>query len=166
MFPRCSVGEILDAPTWASVVHRLGVEFSALLRDLVTKSYVSLLVLVVMFMVLAAFTDSPSVPKQLGVGVLMSACHVLAAFTVLLVFECVLELATARGALAQDGPDSLFRYWSSSLPDFSPLRDYDLLGLAELYAELLRVAMTIFDGASPKWLQCAAVVDGYISVIG
>jgi hypothetical protein len=156
MFPRCSVGEILTAPSWSAATWRFLSELVQLLDDMISTSYVSLLVLAVMLVVLCVFADCDSVPKQMLVGVGMTACHVLVAFAILVVYECILEVSTTRGALGSEGPSSLYRYFSSTLPDFSPLRRYDVLHLGELYAALLRLCMTIFDGA--WWLLASSVL--------
>ena len=79
-------------------------------------------------------------------GLTVSCFHFLAAFTVLLAYELLLEVASARGALGREGEHTLYLYFSSTLPDFSAIRKYDVFGLASMYGEFMRLCMTIFDG--------------------
>lgn len=154
MFPRCSVGEILSMPTWSAVASRFVLELVHLLSDMIGASYVSLATAVIMVVVLSVFADCDSVSKQIIVGVVVSAIHFVVAFTILVVFECAFEVAATRGALGSEGPNSLYQYFSSTLPDFSPLEKYDVLRLGRLYGAFMRLCMTIFDGGC----DCSLVV--------
>lgn len=147
MFPRCSVRSIYASPTWQDAAVQFVQELIAVQVEMVTLSYVSLFTFTVMVVTLIVFADCTSLPKKCVTGVLVSCLHALAAFTILLVFECILEIATVRGTLGREGAHSLYNYFSSTLPDFSQLARFDVFNLAHLFAEFMKVCMTIFDGA-------------------
>lgn len=147
MFPRCSVRLIYASPTWSSAAAQFAQELVAVQVEMVTESYVSLFTFAVMVATLSAFADCTSVPKKCVTGVVVSALHCLAAFTMLVVFECILEMATVRGTLGREGVHSLYDYFSSTLPDFSRLAYLDVFNVARFFGEFLKVCMTIFDGA-------------------
>lgn len=154
MFPRCSVRSIYASLTWQDAAVQFVQELIAVQVEMVTLSYVSLFTFSVMVVTLIAFTDCTSLPKKCITGVLVSCLHALAAFTILLVFECILEIATVRGTLGREGAHSLYGYFSSTLPDFSRLARFDVFNLAGLFAEFMKVCMTIFDGT----LLCCVVL--------
>lgn len=147
MFPRCSVRLIYASPTWLDAAAQFVQELVAVQVEMVTVSYVSLFTFVVMVATLTVFADCTSVPKKCATGVVISALHCLAAFTMLVVFECILEMASVRGTLGRDGAHSLYDYFSSTLPDFSGLSRFDVFSLAHVFGEFMKICMTIFDGA-------------------
>ncbi|KAE8911680.1 hypothetical protein PF003_g4846 [Phytophthora fragariae] len=80
-----------------------------------------------------------------AMGMAVSFTHCIAAFTILLVYECLLEVASVRGSLGREGEHTLYLFFSSTLPDFSAIRQYDIFGLASLYGDFMRLCMAIFD---------------------
>lgn len=157
MFPRCSVSSIYASPTWKDAATQFIQELIEVQVEMVTTSYVSLLAFTAMVVTLIVFADCTSVTKKCVTGVLISCLHCLAAFTILLVFECILEIATVRGTLGREGSNSLYNYFSSTLPDFSRLAPFDVFNLAHLFAEFMKLCMTIFDGTClyPTAIDCA-----------
>uniref|UniRef100_K3WH55 Uncharacterized protein n=1 Tax=Globisporangium ultimum (strain ATCC 200006 / CBS 805.95 / DAOM BR144) TaxID=431595 RepID=K3WH55_GLOUD len=145
MFPRCSVSSIYASATWQDAATQFIQELVEVQVEMVTTSYVSLLTFVMMVATLIVFADCTSLPKKCITGILISCLHCLAAFTILLVFECILEIATVRGTLGREGSHSLYDYFSSTLPDFSRLAPYDVFHIAHLFAEFMKLCMTIFD---------------------
>ncbi|RLN59801.1 hypothetical protein BBJ29_003927 [Phytophthora kernoviae] len=99
-------------------------ELVQLLCDMVMTSYVSLLCSLGMLVGTIAFADS---------------------FTILLIYECLLEVSTVRGSLGLEGEHTLYLFFSSTLPDFSAIRQYDILGLASLYGDFMKLCMTFYD---------------------
>lgn len=146
MFPRCSVRSIYTSPTWRDAAVQFIQELVAVQVEMVTLSYVSLATFTVMVATLIGFADCTSVPKKIVTGVAISSLHCLAAFTMLVVFECILEVASVRGTLGREGTHSLYDYFSSTLPDFSPLARFDVFHLTHGFAEFLKLCMTVFDG--------------------
>ncbi|KAG7401456.1 hypothetical protein PHYBOEH_001001 [Phytophthora boehmeriae] len=124
MFPRCSVGSIYAAETWWEMAAQFFQELVQLLCDIVTTSHASLLCSLIMLLGTIGFADS---------------------FTILLIYECILEVSTVRGALGREGEHTLYLFFSSTLPDFSAVRQYDILGLTSLYGDFMKLCMTIYD---------------------
>ncbi|KAL7692206.1 putative calcineurin-like phosphoesterase domain, ApaH type [Plasmopara halstedii] len=145
MFPRCSVGSIYAAATHWDAVVQFYQELVHVLYDMVTTSHVSLLCSIAMLFGTIGFADCTTFPKRCAMGLTVSCFHYVAAFTILLIYECLLEIASARGALGREGEHTLYLFFSSTLPDFSAIRKYDLFGLASLYGEFMQLCMTIFD---------------------
>ncbi|KAL4087625.1 hypothetical protein PRIC1_013514 [Phytophthora ramorum] len=145
MFPRCSVGSIYAAATWWEAAAQFYLELVQLLCDMVTTSYVSLLCSIGMLVGMICFADCTTLPKRCAMGLAVSCFHFVAAFTILLVYECLLEVASVRGSLGSEGEHSLYLFFSSTLPDFSSIRKYDIFGLASLYGDFMQLCMTIFD---------------------
>ncbi|RLN02450.1 hypothetical protein BBJ28_00006242 [Nothophytophthora sp. Chile5] len=152
MFPRCSVSSIYASETWWDAAGQFCHELVELLSDMATTSYVSLLCFLAMLVGMIGFADCTSLPKKCVMGTTVSCCHCVAAFTILLIYECILEVASVRGALGHEGDHSLYLYFSSTLPDFSAVRQYDVLGLASLYGDFMQLCMTIFDGKQAELL--------------
>uniref|UniRef100_A0AAV1T0I2 Calcineurin-like phosphoesterase domain-containing protein n=1 Tax=Peronospora matthiolae TaxID=2874970 RepID=A0AAV1T0I2_9STRA len=145
MFPRCSVGSIYAAATRWEAVAQFFQELVSLLVDMVMTSNVSLLCCIGMLLATIGFADCTTLPKRCAMGLVVSCFHFVAAFTVLLAYELLLEVASARGALGREGEHTLYLYFSSTLPDFSAIRKYDVFRLASLYGEFMRLCMTIYD---------------------
>ncbi|KAE9134251.1 hypothetical protein PF010_g2525 [Phytophthora fragariae] len=145
MFPRCSVGSIYAAATYWEAAAQFCQELVHLLRDMVTTSYVSLLCSIGMLVGMIGFADCTTLPKRCAMGMAVSFTHCIAAFTILLVYECLLEVASVRGSLGREGEHTLYLFFSSTLPDFSAIRQYDIFGLASLYGDFMRLCMAIFD---------------------
>ncbi|KAE8892553.1 hypothetical protein PF006_g5056 [Phytophthora fragariae] len=145
MFPRCSVGSIYAASTYWEAAAQFCQELVHLLIDMVTTSYVSLLCSIGMLVGMIGFADCTTLPKRCAMGLAVSFTHCIAAFTILLIYECLLEVASVRGSLGREGEHTLYLFFSSTLPDFSAIRQYDIFGLASLYGDFMRLCMTIFD---------------------
>ncbi|DAZ93441.1 TPA: hypothetical protein N0F65_003138 [Lagenidium giganteum] len=145
MFPRCSVSQIYASPTWSEAAVRFAAELLQVLYEMVAHSYISLATCVGMVVVLTVFADCNRLWKKCATGIVVSLVHCIAAFTILLVFECMFEIATVRGLLGREGSHSLYHSFTSALPDFSVLAAYDVLNLHQLYAVFLKYCMTIFD---------------------
>ncbi|CAI5732946.1 unnamed protein product [Peronospora farinosa] len=145
MFPRCSVGSIYAAATRWEAASQFYQELVHLLFDMVTTSTVSLLCCIGMLFASIGFADCTTFPKRCAMGLAVFCFHNVAAFTILLVYEFLLEVASVRGALGREGEHTLYLFFSSTLPDFSAIRKYDIFGLASLYGDFMRLCMTIFD---------------------
>ncbi|CAI5703424.1 unnamed protein product [Peronospora effusa] len=145
MFPRCSVGSIYAAATRWEAASQFYQELVHLLFDMVTTSTVSLLCCIGMLFATIGFADCTTFPKRCAMGLAVFCFHNVAAFTILLVYEFLLEVASVRGALGREGEHTLYLFFSSTLPDFSAIRKYDIFGLASLYGDFMRLCMTIFD---------------------
>ncbi|KAG3116671.1 hypothetical protein PI124_g5888 [Phytophthora idaei] len=145
MFPRCSVGSIYAAATRWDAAAQFYHELVHVLYDMVTTSYVSLVCSIVMLVGTIGFADCTTLPKRFVLGLAVAFFHYVAAFTILLVYECLLEVASVRGALGREGEHTLYLFFSSTLPDFSAIRKYDIFGLSSLYGDFMQICMTIFD---------------------
>ncbi|KAE9129507.1 hypothetical protein PF010_g4146, partial [Phytophthora fragariae] len=122
MFPRCSVGSIYAASTYWEAAAQFCQELVHLLIDMVTTSYVSLLCSIGMLVGMIGFADCTTLPKRCAMGLAVSFTHCIAAFTILLIYECLLEVASVRGSLGREGEHTLYLFFSSTLPDFSAIR--------------------------------------------
>ncbi|KAI9914831.1 hypothetical protein PsorP6_007924 [Peronosclerospora sorghi] len=145
MFPRCSIGSVYAAATHWDAAWQFGNELLHVVSDLLTTSTVSLLCCIGMLVAAIGFADCTTLPKRMALGLAVSCSHCVAAFSILLVYEWLLEVASVRGALGREGDHTLYLFFTSTLPDFSAIRQYDLLGLASFYGDFMRLCMTIFD---------------------
>lgn len=121
-------------------------ELVHVLVEMLTTSYLSLSISVAMLVTLIGFADCTTPWRKCLMGFSISCLHFLAAFTILLVFESILDVATTRGTLGREGANSFYNFFTDSVPDFSGLRNYDVLNLSYLYTDFMRICMTIFDG--------------------
>ncbi|TMW64187.1 hypothetical protein Poli38472_012809 [Pythium oligandrum] len=145
MFPRCSVHAIHTSATWQEAAMQFAWELLEVQHEMLTSSYVSFVTYVMMLATVTAFADFTSLWKKCITGLLVSFSHCLAAFSILLIFECIFEVAIERGSLGHEGDNSLYRYFTASLPDFSDVQVYDVLNVTQLFAEFMKFCMTIFD---------------------
>ncbi|GLD93761.1 hypothetical protein PINS_up002366 [Pythium insidiosum] len=143
MFPRCSVGAIYASPTWSESIYRFIDELLTMQYEMLTSSYVSLITAVGMSIMIAAFADTTSTVKRCITAIVVSLSHCIAAFSILVLFECIIDIATERGSLGRQGNHSLYEFFSASLP--SPVTSVDASSTMQLFANFMKLCMTIFD---------------------
>ena len=114
--------------------------------ELISQSTISLAFLLGWIMSLVIFADCTTFGKQCAVGLTVSAIHCIAAFSVLILLECLTDVAIDRGAVGRDGENSLYTYFLSHIPDLSHLAEYDIFNITKLYAMWMKHSMTVFDG--------------------
>jgi hypothetical protein len=114
--------------------------------ELISQSTISLAFLLGWILSLILFADCTTFAKRCALGLTVSAIHCIAAFSVLILLECLTDAAIDRGAVGREGEYSLYTYFLSHLPDLSHLVEYDIFNITKLYAIWMKHSMTVFDG--------------------
>lgn len=152
MFPRCSIRSIYLSSTWQEAAIHFVTELQQIQYELWTVSYVSFVTYIGMIVALVAFADCTSMWQKWVTGLVVSLFHSIAASSILLIFECLFEIASERGSLGHEGENSLYRYFSLSTFDLSALQAVDFLHLTHMFSEFMKFGMTMFDGT---WFKIA-----------
>ncbi|KAG9397865.1 hypothetical protein AC1031_016519 [Aphanomyces cochlioides] len=145
MFPRCSVGHIYESGSWGSTILAFFYELWDIHYEVLTTSYLSLATFIGLMVGHGLFADSPSLGKRIMISILVSICHSIAAFSVLIAFESTFQAATDRGALGTDGLYALYKYYQVHVPDMVQLRPYDYFNLLPFYSSCVKYILTMFD---------------------
>ncbi|KAJ0403995.1 hypothetical protein P43SY_001389 [Pythium insidiosum] len=164
MFPRCSAGAIYASPTWSDAISLFVDELWSMQHEMLASSYVSLLTAVGMFISIAAFADTTSHLKRCITALIVSAAHCIAACSILVLFECIIDIATERGSLGREGNHSLYEFFSASLPSSVTMSSgSDPSSAMRLFADFMKLCMTIFDELSRMelWQYYMSVLPYY-----